>query len=170
MTVCSKDPSSWMNPQIPVLQLVPVWYSDHWISRKLFLVVGEGQMVPNHSFSFLLSLVSPCAQSIVFVLQSGKKIQCQCSRRTVYHCPWMRYCKIEKETKEIQILIHVSSLIQLHIVYCRDLKEKEDQDVHCYSLRKTMPLKFYICFYRKNSRFSVMLAKPASTAFKFSGV
>lgn len=35
-------PCSWMNPQIQFLQLVPVWcfiLSDHWISRKLFLIV-----------------------------------------------------------------------------------------------------------------------------------
>lgn len=61
-------------------------------------------------------------------------------------------------------------LIQLYNVYCRDLKEKEDKEIHCYSLRKAIPLKFHICFYRKSSRFSVMSAKPASAVFKFSGV
>lgn len=52
-------PSSWTNPQIQFFQLVSVWcfiLSDRWISRKLFLIVGEVQMVPNNFFCFCLLL------------------------------------------------------------------------------------------------------------------
>lgn len=45
--------SSWMNPQIQSLQLVPVWcfiLSDHWIFRKLFLIAGEAPMSQNNFF------------------------------------------------------------------------------------------------------------------------
>lgn len=77
LSVQKDVPSSWMNPQIQFLQLVPVWcfiFSDHWISRKLFLIVGEVQMVPNHSFSFCSLLWVFELKTLPFGLRSGKKI------------------------------------------------------------------------------------------------